>query len=396
MISSDCNPLILHTSPTVDQIIGGGLTNAVVSLLTEIYAQGFDARLFSTLVSQQTISVVGKDSFPFPCEMVKSYIFRKMRFSVAPSFKRSLYDYCTRNSVSILHNNSLWMPVNHHTSIVARKLNIPIVSSPHGTLSKWALNHRAIKKKIALFLYQQRDLELTTMFHATSEEELMCIRGLGLHQPVVLVPNGVDLPPWKNRSKKHNNAIRTVLFMSRIHPSKGVEKLIEAWDRIKPNNWHCIIAGPDELGHRLQLEKLVQSKNLTDFFQFIGFVSGKEKAELFRKSDIFVLPTESENFGIVVAEALAFGLPVLTTTGAPWSDLIKYNCGWWKEINIDSFTEGLKEAMFCSDEQRVAMGLRGRLLIEKAYSWKLSAKMMIEAYLWLLGVGLKPDFVICD
>jgi glycosyltransferase involved in cell wall biosynthesis len=170
--------------------------------------------------------------------------------------------------------------------------------------------------------------------------------------------------------------------------------LLKAWDRVRPDGWTLKLVGPSENGHRGELERQVRRLELEKVVQFSGPVSDEEKWDVYRCADLFVLPTYSENFGIVVAEALAAGVPVIATTGAPWEDLEISDCGWWVEPTERALTTALKEAFALSPRERAAMGRRGRALVENHYSWQGVARRMIEAYQWTLDGGSRPEFIV--
>ena len=104
------------------------------------------------------------------------------------------------------------------------------------------------------------------------------------------------------------------------------------------------------------------------------------KKAAFFDSELFVLPTHSESFGIVVAEALAHGLPVLTTTGSPWSMLPEQGCGWWVEATVDGIAEALRQATTLDPEELYAMGAKGRALVIAEFGWKRIADLMLSTY----------------
>lgn len=124
-------------------------------------------------------------------------------------------------------------------------------------------------------------------------------------------------------------------------------------------------------------------------------VAVAHKAALYREADLFVLPTFSENFGLVVAEALAYGLPVITTRGAPWADLETYGCGWWIETGMEPLVPALRAAMALSNAERRAMGERGRVYVRR-YDWDVIAAETLALYRWVLGQGERPACVHVD
>jgi len=149
------------------------------------------------------------------------------------------------------------------------------------------------------------------------------------------------------------------------------------------------IAGPDEAGHRKQVERVVADAGLENVISFTGPVEPRLKSSVFFDANLFVLPTHSENFGMAVAEALAHGLPVLTTTGAPWSMLPERGCGWWVQPTIDGIADGLRRATSLDSETLRCMGEKGRALVQKEFSWDRVASLMLSTYEDVLRGGTR-------
>jgi glycosyltransferase involved in cell wall biosynthesis len=295
----------------------------------------------------------------------------------------------------ILHDNGIWLPHNHRLAMLAERRGIPRVVSTRGMLEPWALRHKRFKKSIAWQLYQRRDLKLACCHHTTAEVEARHVQNLGLGARVVTVPNGVDVP--KDQASvfgaESGKAVlrgrkRTALFLGRIYPVKGLPMFVEAWARIRPQNWILRIAGPDEAGHQKQVEKAVSAAGLREVVSFTGPIEPEMKKSAFFDADLFVLPTHSESFGMVVAEALAHGVPVLTTTAAPWSILCERGCGWCVDATVDGMSEGLRQATSLDTEALRAMGTKGRTFVVTEFGWKRIADRMLSIYAEVLAKGI--------
>jgi glycosyltransferase involved in cell wall biosynthesis len=287
--------------------------------------------------------------------------------------------------IDLLHDHGLWLASNHSVALFASRHGIPRMVSPRGMLEPWALNHRKWKKRLAWWLYQRGDLLTASALHATAPSEEAQFRKLGLKMPVFVVPNGVEGKIEKLKAKDKNQITthpnqKTALFLGRIHPKKGLPLLVKAWARVRPQGWKMRVIGPDELGHRAEIAGMIHAAGLDDDWSLEGEVSDAAKWEIYGAADLFILPTHSENFGISVAEALAAGLPVITTTGAPWSGLEEHRCGWWVEPQADALAVALAAATSSGGDCLREMGLRGRVWMESDFSWKGVAESMSRAY----------------
>ncbi len=173
---------------------------------------------------------------------------------------------------------------------------------------------------------------------------------------------------------------RRALFVGRLHPVKGLDLLIDAWARVRPPDWHLDLAGPDEGGYRAVLEKQIGALGLQDSVRILGSVAGEGKTAAFGAASLFILPSYSESFGMVVAEAFSFGLPVLTTTAVPWPQIEEKACGWRAAAEIAPFVQALGRALAMPAQCLVEMGRRGHDLVEDELSWDRIAKRFVEVY----------------
>ncbi len=158
-------------------------------------------------------------------------------------------------------------------------------------------------------------------------------------------PTGIELPALSGA--KPDNAPRLALFLSRIHPVKGLHLLVEALRLLRPTGWKFIISGEGG-SYTAEVQRLIRTAGLAHLFEFPGALYGERKWQYYRNADLFLLPSLTENFGIVVLEALACETPVLATTGTPWPELLRYGCGWWVESNVAGIARGLDEALASS------------------------------------------------
>lgn len=315
------------------------------------------------------------------------------------SLKKNLMDRLNSEKFDLVHNFGIWMPMNHAVSAACKESALPLMISPCGMLAPWALRYKAWKKKLAWWLYQRRDLDYASVLVATAKQEMLDIQRQIPGKTIALVPNGVNLPEWVKVSEPSNikvgreKLIRKAVFLGRIHPVKGLKNLVEAWGRVRPDGWQCILAGPDEAGHKSELVALLRTLGLEQDFVFPGLLEDGQKWNLLREADLFLLPSFTENFSVAVVEALAAGVPVITTKGTPWEELTLHHCGWWVDVGIESLVQALHEAMSLSDNQRHEMGNRGRQLARAKYAWPHVAKQMQATYEWVLGKGPIPDCV---
>lgn len=313
---------------------------------------------------------------------------------------------CLAVGASVISQHGLWL----HYGRVARKIGksrgVPVIIHPHGMLEPRALQSSRWKKQMTGRLWEYENLRAAACLRVTSADELQWARSFGLKNPVALIPHGIDvdaqsslpsiaeagalLPQLKGR--------RVLLSLSRVHPKKGLKVLLRAWSSLarEHSDWLLVIAGPDQRGHLNELKQLAEELNVSESVVFSGPLFGAKKLAAYALADLFVLPSFSENFGVAVAEALAAGLPVVTTSGTPWKNLQERGCGWCTDANVERLAETLKEALPLPKRELVEMGAKGRQWMQRDFSWERLAAQMIDVCRWTLGGGATPDCVVLD
>lgn len=304
----------------------------------------------------------------------------------------SKYIHSAIRGSNIIHGHGIWRLCNLYYLLRKPTDLCKFVCSPRGMFTEWAMNYKKIRKAPFWKLLQKPALQKVHCFHATSESELEDIRRLGFRQPVALIPNGIDLPELKYIHEKQN----IVLFLGRIHEIKGLTNLVRAWERLEQSypEWKLIIAGPFEGSYAYDLKSRVDKLKNSNI-EFAGAVEGVDKEALFARAKLFVLPSFSENFGVVVAESLAHGVPVVTTKGTPWKYIVKKECGWYVDPTAESLYQALYDAFTLKDTELASMGSLGREWMMEDFRWEKIASDMMLAYYWLLNDDMytRPCFV---
>jgi len=279
----------------------------------------------------------------------------------------------------LVHDNGIWLTHNHRVAALAAQRGVPRLVSTRGMLEPWAVRHKRWKKAAAWRVYQRRDLDQAAMLHATAPQEAQNLAALRLRPPIAMIPNGVDVP--RTAPARSGGGVRTALFLGRIYPVKGLPTLIDAWAQAQPEDWRLVIAGPDEAGHQREVEAAVAAAGLEDVVSFPGPVFDDEaKTALLHSADLFVLPSLSESFGMAIAEALAHGVPVVTTTAVPWPQLEARQCGWRAAPEAEALAEVLGRATGATSETLQAMGAAGRELIAAEFGWPKIAAEFLSLY----------------
>jgi glycosyltransferase involved in cell wall biosynthesis len=366
----------------------GGPSYTVPRLCEALAMAGAEARL---------LSVGGEDVAPndgggrcFRPDWAGVPFVRELRCSAG--LTRALRELAPK--ADVIHNHGLWLMPNVEAGRVALLAGKPFIVAPRGMLSSAALAFSPLKKRVVWALLQGDVVRRASCIHATSEQEHDEIRDFGLQNPIAVIPNGIDIPVLDSRSTAATDGGRTVLSLGRIHPKKGLDRLVRAWAMVEAAHpdWRLRIIGPDELGHARELAALA-TKLKTQRVSIEGSVAGDAKSATYREADLFVLSTLNENFAVTVAEALAAGTPVIATKGAPWHGLEREDCGWWIDHGVEPLVATLAEAMDMERGVLRAKGAKGRAWMKRDFSWDRVAHDMLAVYGWLSSGSGMPGTV---
>ena len=376
---------VIHVVPAITEEASGA-SYVVPRLCESIIGAGLNVQLAVLGSASLSVRLMYLKTFPLG--------LGPRRLGVSPSMRRWLGEEAASGQVDLIHNHSLWMMPNVYPGWACRHKRCRLVVSPHGTLSEWALGRSAMKKKVFWNLLQGPAVAGAVCFHATGESEFEDIRRIGFRQPICILPNGIDVPRLERTPQ---DGRRQLLFLGRMHPIKGVDLLLRAWQLLEHRfpDWDLHIAGPDNGGYLTTMRVLAAQLRLKRV-KFLGTLYGEEKLRAYRAASLFVLPTHSENFGMTVAESLAAGTPVVVTKGAPWRGVEEQGAGWWIDIGVDPLVACLEQALATSAMHLMEMGRRGREWMVRDYSWERIGAQLSIAYRWLLEGGQVPPWVRLD
>ncbi|WP_169976454.1 glycosyltransferase [Tautonia rosea] len=304
---------------------------------------------------------------------------------------------------AIVHMHGLWQFQTRRGSAVARRFGVPYLIAAHGMAEPWALKHKAIKKRVYTALVEGKNLRRASCLHALSRPEIGHLRALAPKATVCFVPNGVDLGPFENLPDRsaleaeHPELVGKflLLFYGRLHVKKGLDLLAEAMGTLAKDRpeVQILLAGHDD-GALSPFQIQMEGLGLADRVTQLGHVSGSAARKVWGAANAFVLPSYSEGFSMAILEALAARLPVVVTTACHFPELDRAGGGIVVEPTGKGVTEGLRSILDRSEEERAALGHRGRALVESQYTWDRQAERLAEVYRWLAGGGgQRPEAV---
>jgi glycosyltransferase involved in cell wall biosynthesis len=381
----------------------GGPVISVSSLAESLVRKGHEVTVFTTnanldqdldVPTDQPVEVDGVTVYYFRrIEPLKAlfprvaYLSRSIGTLYAPAMARALASQA--GSFDVLHTHLPFVYPTLATARAAFRAQRPLFYHQRGVFDPERLKFRALKKTLYLTLVEKPILRRATTLIALTEAERESYAALGIGTPCRVIPNGIMLPARLDRERTRavlaslriGDDQRVILFMGRLHPIKGADRLLRAFVRVASAypDALLVLAGPDEFGIERSFRAGVSDAGLADRVRFPGMVQGETKSALLERSDLFCLPSDAEGFSMAILEALAHETPVLISPRCHFPDVETFQAGRIAPVDDESLARALGE-MLAQPERLVAMGQAGRALVAERYTWDAAASSMIAAY----------------
>jgi len=368
---------VLHVVPSFYPAFNyGGPITSVYELCAGLVRQGCEVRVLTTDANglSAVLDVARDAPVTLPPGVSVRYCPRIFRHSVSPQLARQLAP--SIRWADLVHLTAVYNFPTIPTLAACRWLRKPLVWSPRGALQRWPSSRRPVMKSGWESLCR-RLAPRGMLLHVTSEQEAAESAAKFPHTSVAVIPNGVEIP----QRLEHGNGSGDLrlLFLGRIDPKKGIENLLAACQRLtNPERpWSLTIAGSGDAVYTAGLQEDARKLGLHDRVSFVGEVRGQAKADLFAGSDLAIFPSHTENFAMVVAEALAHGVPVVASKGTPWAGVEQHGCGLWVENDPATLAATIERM---SRMPLADMGQRGRRWMEEEFAWETVAREMLRLY----------------
>lgn len=268
----------------------------------------------------------------------------------------------------IVHIHAIWSKQLAKAIRWCHGKKVAFIVSPHGGLMSRVLGKNWLKKHVFFWFFIKPWISSAKAIHCTGDGEVCAIRRLGIRARTFVAPLGCHMPAIHEVKASDEGALRNVLFLGRLGEEKGLEFLLDAWKKVARAGWKLILAGPDWRGYGEVLKEKVAAE-MIEGVEFTGAADDVMKDRLYRQADLFVLSSPTENFSMVVLDALAYGVPVICTKGTPWRCVEEARAGWWIEPNSDAaLASSISEFMGMSADGCAALSRNARS-IAKTYEW---------------------------
>jgi len=282
----------------------------------------------------------------------------------------------------VVHLTAVYSPPTIPTLLICRVLGKPIMWSPRGSLQRWEWTTKPRAKR----MWEQACNMLLSrnkcVMHVTSEEEGAESMARISNAGIVVVPNGVNIPGSLPAREWVPGGLLRLLYLGRLHQIKGIENLLRAMKLINDETITLSVCGNGDEAYSTRLQALQHELGLETRVSFKGHVDGVDKLEAFMNADVCIVPSFTENFGMVVAESLAHGVPVIASQGTPWKEVETHGCGVWIENKPEDLAKAIRHIRTLNLE---TMGKRGRDWMIRSYGWTAISHEIFVLYERLLG-----------
>ena len=377
---------VLHILSSIDLRYGGPVT-ALIGLAEAQVAEGMDVQIVATRRDESELPVAQRlRDNGVKVDLIGPCTGPLVRH---PDLGRAVAQRVAETDV--VHIHALWEEIQHQAATHARQRSVPYIIRPCGMLDPWSLAQSKWKKRIYMAWRLRRNLSGASALHFSTVTESQCAGPLGLRVPAIVEPNGVDLKEFVNlpprgtfRAKFPQLGNRLyVVFLGRLYPGKGAEMLVPAFAKLQNADAMLVLVGPDQNGFQTQLESMVREHKLEDRVLFAGMQRGVDRVAALADADLFSLPSEHENFGIAVVEALAAGLPVVISDQVYLHpDITAAQVGGVVPMNIDALAREL-DRWLSDDTLRKSAAERTRPFVWQRYDWHQIARRWQEHYIRL-------------
>ncbi len=372
---------VLHVIPALAPCYGGP-SKVVLDTCRALRSEGVQAEIATTNANGDTNSPLPLES-PSLLNTVPVHFFERQQ-PWRYAFSWPMTQWLKKNvaNYDLLHIHAVFSYSTTAAAFYARKFGVPYIIYPHGMLAPWPLRKSRIRKALYLKAMEQKTIEQANAIQFTAEEEFSMSTAVGKSRFVL--PCIFDLEEnHKERSNGTSGLTKTnILFLSRIDPKKGIDTLISALQRLASEGREFVftLAGSGDAAYEEKVSGMIRDAGLLGRTVIKGFVTGEEKASTFRQADIFVLPSHQENFGIVVIEAMASGLPVIISNEVNiHGDIAKAKAGLVVSPEPEELYSAILELLE-KPQLRTEMGERARRFIELNHSPASTAREMTRVY----------------
>ena len=373
---------ILHYINTLDRSFGG----------TTTYMQ----MLALSLRSRAELVFVA-DASPNPVEISGAkVIFMQSKWYSRSRYKKEWTAILDAEKPDVVHINTIWLPQCAWAQLWAEQKGYKCALTVHGMLEPWIVNRNRWKKKLGMIFFQRRQLQTALWQTVTAIEEKKhviqyysdCKIADVANLNIDVIPIGIDSESIaKKCASLKSDGEKYILFLSRIHPKKGIEILLDSLCRVREKiaGYKVKIAGDGDSAYVEKLKNFCSENNLNNIVEFVGGIYGDDKWRMISNASVLVLPTYSENFGLVVAEAMSASVPVITTNTTPWQILADTDSGWCVPVGAEHVADALADFASLSADELQQKGRNAFSVISREYSLGMMGEKLMSFYKKMLS-----------